>query len=218
MWLIIANLPIAVRQSYPNMTLAALYAGSQKPIWSEVDKVLDLSVINRAHDLNIRGQVVHTDFKLIYLVADMVTKANILNHMQFNGRFGCPLCYCQGQSGDDGNGWFYSLCTTLDLRSRISYLEDIRIAEESRQTWAYWTSTFVNTIKLWKFEHETNGRGNIYPFICHCLNIDSIHDEHVLKTCTFFHGSSNVFPPKCLTNVSSRKNTPYCSYFPDFSV
>ena len=135
MWLMIANLPIAVRQSYPNMTLAALYAGSQKPIWSEVDKVLDLSVINRAHDLNIRGQVVHTDFKLIYLVADMVAKASILNHMQFNGRFGCPLCYCQGQSGDDGNGWFYPLCTTLDLRSRISYLEDIRIAEESRQTY-----------------------------------------------------------------------------------
>lgn len=35
--------------------------------------------------------------KLLFVVADLPAKASLLNMTQFNGKFGCPTCYPEGQ-------------------------------------------------------------------------------------------------------------------------
>ena len=35
--------------------------------------------------------------RLLFVVADLPAKASLLNVMQFNGRFGCPTCYHEGE-------------------------------------------------------------------------------------------------------------------------
>ena len=35
--------------------------------------------------------------RLLFVVADLPAKASLLNMTQFNGKFGCPTCYHEGQ-------------------------------------------------------------------------------------------------------------------------
>ena len=40
--------------------------------------------------------VVSVKLQIVMLIADLPAKASILFHKQFNGEFGCNLCYCPG--------------------------------------------------------------------------------------------------------------------------
>ena len=35
--------------------------------------------------------------RLLFVVADLPAKASLLNMIQFNGKFGCPTCYHEGE-------------------------------------------------------------------------------------------------------------------------
>ena len=35
--------------------------------------------------------------RLLFVVADLPAKASLLNIIQFNGKFGCPSCYHEGE-------------------------------------------------------------------------------------------------------------------------
>ena len=79
MWLMIANLPIAVRQSFPNLSLLAIYVGTEEPNWNEL-KALDFSSLNGPRKVIIKQNEMIVNFKLLYLVTNMVAKTGTLNH------------------------------------------------------------------------------------------------------------------------------------------
>ena len=87
-WLLIANLLIAVRQTFPILPLLAVFAGTEKPNWKEL-KTNYFSPKNGHRKIITKQKEIVLKFKLLYLVTEMVVKARTLNQTQFVGKFGC---------------------------------------------------------------------------------------------------------------------------------
>ena len=84
MWLTIVKLPIAVRQSYPNLPLLAVYAGTEKPNWEKLEAI-DFSSLKWTRKVIIKQKEVLVIWRLLYLVTDMVLKheySTTLNSME----------------------------------------------------------------------------------------------------------------------------------------
>lgn len=68
---------------------------------------------------------------LLMGVADLLAKSAFLNFVQFNGDYGCPLCYCKGESvsiAPKGSVHVYRYENELKLRSLD---ECIKYADEA---------------------------------------------------------------------------------------
>ena len=45
--------------------------------------------------------------RIAFVMLDVVAKAGIVNHMQFNGKFGYPQCFIRGKTAQKNIVWIY---------------------------------------------------------------------------------------------------------------
>ena len=95
----ILNLPPSIQMKAENIMLAGVWVGPHKPSM----KLLLEPIIDDLKYLYTDGLTVmlpngHADFKakLAMAVFDLPAKASVLNCKQFNGKFGCCVCYHPG--------------------------------------------------------------------------------------------------------------------------
>jgi hypothetical protein len=98
MWpilLTVSNLPPPMRCKLKNVVLAGIWRGRGKPDWVAYLQhfIPQLSQMITVHTGN---GTTHLQIKLQFLIADMPAKASLLNMKQFNGKYGCTLCYHKG--------------------------------------------------------------------------------------------------------------------------
>ena len=98
-YLAILNLPPNIRMNAENMLLAGLWVGPKKPAM----KLLLDPVMSTLQDLYTKGLTfplpsgnVNVKAKLLFGIFDLPAKAAVLNSKQFNGKYGCSICYHPG--------------------------------------------------------------------------------------------------------------------------
>ena len=97
--IVILNLPPNIRMNAENMILAGLYVGPKKPV---MKLLLDPVMKNLEHlfieglTMSLPGGLTTVKTKLVFGVFDLIAKAPVLNFKQFNGKFGCSVCYHPG--------------------------------------------------------------------------------------------------------------------------
>ena len=118
-----------------NIMLAGVWVGPQKPSM----KLLLEPIIDDLKRLYTDGLTVmlpngHTDFKakLVLAVFDLPAKASVLNCKQFNGKFGCCVCYHPGLRLSTGARIYpplvYQECTHAEVLSAAEEAEAERCA------------------------------------------------------------------------------------------
>ena len=98
-WFAVANLPPALRCSFKNIILGALWYGFCKPDWNGVFGYLSLffPITTNLELKNVRFKVV---VRLVLLVADIPAKASILNMHHHLAKYACTLCHIETQLED----------------------------------------------------------------------------------------------------------------------
>ena len=95
----VLDLPLDLRSKKENMILLYLCASKQKPEWSVFMKdCLKDSVIDKTSMIYLGLHSVPINVKVVLYSAvfDLPAMASILNHVQFNGKFGCLYCLAPG--------------------------------------------------------------------------------------------------------------------------
>ena len=63
------------------------------------------------------------------MVLDMIAKAGVLNHTQFNGKFGCPRCLVVGETAETKKVWVYRYSSQASKRTAFSRRNTIWVVE-----------------------------------------------------------------------------------------
>lgn len=98
-YLTILNLPPNIRMNANNMLLAGLWVGPKKP---EMSLLLDPIVkninclCNKGYTISLPTGDTTVYTKLVFGVFDLPAKAVVVNFQQFNGKYGCTVCYHPG--------------------------------------------------------------------------------------------------------------------------
>ena len=130
-WISLANLPPILRSAFRNIVLASLWFGFGKPSWEIVISLLERE-FQEARFIHLNGKVVRLKFQIIMMIADLPAKASILCHKQFNGQYGCSLCYCPGKvikcvnkSGKTSHIRIYEADSEIRMRTRELHLQHL---------------------------------------------------------------------------------------------
>jgi hypothetical protein len=94
------ELPPTLRASWEHMFLAGIWCSSSKPpttkcLMSILQELQSLSTV--VVKVSVKGGEIVCRARLLFVVADLPAKASLLNIIQFNGKFGCPTCYHEGE-------------------------------------------------------------------------------------------------------------------------
>ena len=98
-WPVICNiieLPQSIRESKRNKIISGIWTGQNKPNSDILFKHLieDISqILSNGLIIDIRDKPTKFFIKLYGFLGDVPAKALIMNHIQFNGYFGCPYCF-----------------------------------------------------------------------------------------------------------------------------
>ena len=130
-WLSLANLPTILRSAFRNIVLASLWLTFGKPSWEIVISLLERE-FQEARFIHLIGKVVRLKFQIILMMADLPVKASILCHKQFNGQYGCSLCYCPGKvikcvikSGKSSHIRMYEADSEIRMRTGEFHLQHL---------------------------------------------------------------------------------------------
>ena len=111
------------------MMLRGLYYGSQKPCFDDFFSFLELSM---AQKQNFYVTIEKTEYKynawISLLVLDMVAKAAIINHTQFNGKYGCPRCPVAGETAHSRKVWIYKWDSVAEMRNSAQRARNLKVA------------------------------------------------------------------------------------------
>lgn len=132
LYLTINELPFHERKKRENTLLLGLWYGDKKPNANSfiyqfrkelqvISQGIQVQVVkNNTFDLKtVRGV-------LLMGVADLPAKSAFFNFVQFNGDYGCPLCYCKGENvpiDPKGSVHIYRYENELKLRSSQECVE-----------------------------------------------------------------------------------------------
>lgn len=106
MWpffLTINELPFNVRFNRENILMAGLWFGKQKPaanyVLRELRDVINV-FLNIGHNFHLprRPRPINVKGLLLFGACDLPAKAEFLNLVQFNGKYGCPNCLNPGET------------------------------------------------------------------------------------------------------------------------
>ena len=97
-FLMINELPLAVRKQQENMLLCALWFGQSKPQASTVFNPLHelLKNLKKGVDVNAQGRTLHVKGHLICMSCDIPARSMVLNMNQHNGEYSCIKCVQSG--------------------------------------------------------------------------------------------------------------------------
>ena len=125
LYLTINELPHEMRYKKENVILAGIWYGKKKPNANAfIHKFRDyfrelfvngvqVVIPNPYRAINVKGI-------LLRGTCDLPAKAQFLNMTQYNGRFGCQDCYCEGESiatGPNSSVWVFPYQRNFELRT-----------------------------------------------------------------------------------------------------
>ena len=129
------DLPLNIRSKPENILLIALWDGSSKPDWSSfLDRHFQESCLNKEIPICVGGTQINIVLKLNTAVFDLPAMASILNHIQFNGKFGCVYCCSPGTSVRIGKGYSRKYGPVEGKLSDEQYEDYTNIAVATNQT------------------------------------------------------------------------------------
>ena len=146
-YLMIADLPIHIRQKSESMILYAL--ATNKPNWNECFIRLR-NFLNTSHFFSVvtnygncscnagnrviilQNVNVNAKFEVIYVVCDLPGLCSVTNCTQYNGKFGCPKCYHPGRQVNSRR--IYPFKSNCYLRTDDEHLLNERAAFVSRSS------------------------------------------------------------------------------------
>lgn len=130
------DLPLKIRSRSENMLLMALWDGSTKPDWSSfLDRYLHGSCLNKEIVVCVGYNTeINVVLKLHTAVFDLPAMASVLNHIQFNGEFGCVYCCSPGVSLRIGRGHSRKYGGVEDMISDEQYAKYCKLASETNQS------------------------------------------------------------------------------------
>lgn len=100
-----------------------------KPFIEEVNKINEGGGISiRMSDESVRRFLIVP----LHCTVDSVAKCHVLNSIQFNGRFGCPICEIEGDSSTGGIRYCNS-AQEVPLRENLESRDCMRIASETNK-------------------------------------------------------------------------------------
>ena len=108
-WLILAfviELPVSARFCLRNVLLCGIWFVDQKPDFDlfQLHFVREIKHLkNNGFNINHNGNIVPFSLKIFSSLADLPARAASLKLKQFNGKFGCPVCYHPGRQHDDNH-------------------------------------------------------------------------------------------------------------------
>lgn len=122
-YFIINELPYAERMKKDNVVVAGIWFGETDPVpdlflrpiyhqLAELQVGQEVAVVNNLEMRTIKAS-------LLCGTGDSPARADFLNHVRFNGKYGCTKCFSKGYSirGEDfGNTWIHGEKSTLKFR------------------------------------------------------------------------------------------------------
>ena len=127
-----ADLPPKKRQMFQNITLGSLFVGNGTLNFDDVFDHFERQ-ISTHEEVTMDGDRVKVRFESIFLVADLIGKAKIMNFKQCNKYYGCSLCTQRGFHIDGAHHYPHDFDVLKNMRSPESYLENLRNLEEGSQ-------------------------------------------------------------------------------------
>ena len=94
-WNAIADLPPILRSSFRNILLCSIWYGNKDTCWNTISDhyyneiCTPLTVEYQSHCFEV-------EFVTIMLITELICTAEVLEMKQYNGNYGCPLCYMRG--------------------------------------------------------------------------------------------------------------------------
>ena len=131
----ISNLPPHLRGNVQNLIVAGLWLGCVKPnLNSILQLVLNKLKYHKENGINIQtkdgAKIVRA--MLIQGIFDFIAKAMALNHVQFNGYYGCPYCMDRGTYCNHRTIWLPS--DEHEQRTLANLVEFVRQAESTHKS------------------------------------------------------------------------------------
>lgn len=126
------DLPLDVRCKKENILLLCLWLGKRKPHWSILLKdYLSNSVIGKTFSFAVKGSVINVKVNILTSVFDLPAVADTMNHIQYNGKFGCLYCRASGTVVRVGRGHSRKYGGVVEPYSDESYKELSELANET---------------------------------------------------------------------------------------
>lgn len=125
LWAAVADLPPKLRSSFRNIVLCSLWFGQGKPDFNKIFEEF-ISEIDDEFDLTVQETTLKVKFVPVFLVADLIAKARILNMKQYNGFYGCCLCTMRGEHRLGAH--VYPHDEDFEMRDANSYQADLKRA------------------------------------------------------------------------------------------
>ena len=131
----ISNLPPHLRGNVQNLIVAGLWLECVKPnLNSILQLVLNKLKYHKENGINIQtkdgAKIVRA--MLIQGIFDFIAKAMALNHVQFNGYYGCPYCMDRGTYCNHQTIWLPS--DEHEQRTLANLVEFVRQAESTKKS------------------------------------------------------------------------------------
>ena len=131
----VLDLPFSIRCRPENIMILGLGSGRDKPDWSELlpSYYLHQSLINKKITVTVNDLTIDVTLKIHIMVFDLPAMASVLNHVQYNGKFGCLYCCAPGHTMTVGRGHSRKYGPVCDILSDETYNEYACLSESSNE-------------------------------------------------------------------------------------
>lgn len=131
----VLDLPLNLRTKRENIIVLGLWEGRQKPQWSQYLSIyLKNSCLGKPIELHLGNMSVKILPKVHSAVFDLPAAATVLNHHQFNGKFGCIYCCAAGVVVKTGKGHSRKYGEIYEALSDDQYKEFSELASLNKET------------------------------------------------------------------------------------
>lgn len=106
-YLVINELPFKMRMAKENTLLAAIWYGQQKPDFAMFFDSLTSSLTKMKRGIPVKlpsEAQIFVQGILLYGTCDLPAKADCLNLMHHNSKYGCPVCLCTSKNATTADG------------------------------------------------------------------------------------------------------------------
>jgi len=131
----VLDLPLCLRSKRDNLIMISLWEGRRKPDWiTHLSQHLSDSMIGKTTEMVINGKSIKILIRFHTAVFDLPAAARVLNHIQFNGKFGCLYCCAPGSMIKSGRGHSRKYGPVVDQFSDGQFEEYSDLAENLQES------------------------------------------------------------------------------------
>lgn len=132
---VLLDLPYHIRSRKENVIMFCLWLSSSKPDWNSfLKEYLDNSILGKNIRVSIGLMDIYIKVVIHTAVFDLPALASIMNHTQYNGKFGCFYCCSPGVSQRVGRGYSRKYGAVYEELPDSSYKEMASLADLNNQS------------------------------------------------------------------------------------